>query len=207
MVRVVPHVGPSCTPPWSRLCLTLVRVVPHPDRVSLSTLPFANNLNCTTSNVIAKSFGDHQLTKLLVSRTGDLLLERFLQRHQLRHQLLPSRITQCSLSWNGWSALPPWLPALLTITDRSRSFCLIGFRLPHRLLLSNAGLFPRSFKPPFGDCIYDHDYVWCYLQFFIPGSICWMVQAHFLVSIQLDSEHRRIPSTIASSARLISITR
>jgi putative transposase len=44
---------------------------------------FQTNADCNASDVIAKRFGDHQLTELSVSRTGDLLLERFLERHQL----------------------------------------------------------------------------------------------------------------------------
>ena len=44
---------------------------------------FQTNADCNASDVIAKRFGDHQLTELSVSRTGDRLLERFLERHQL----------------------------------------------------------------------------------------------------------------------------
>ena len=39
--------------------------------------------DCNASDVIAKGLGDQQLNALSVPRTGDLLLERFLERHQL----------------------------------------------------------------------------------------------------------------------------
>lgn len=42
---------------------------------------FQTNADCNASDVIAKRFGDHQLTELSVSRTEDLLLlERLNQR-------------------------------------------------------------------------------------------------------------------------------
>ena len=118
-----PHVGPSCTPPRSKLCPTLVRVVPHPGPsyvprwselyptqtgVHYQHCHFQTNADCTTNNVIAKCFGDHQLTELSVSRTGNLLLEHFLQYHQL----LLRPITHHSLLWNGERAglCPPDQP-------------------------------------------------------------------------------------------------
>jgi transposase len=44
---------------------------------------FQINADCNASDVVAKRFGDAALNQLSVPRTGEVLLERFLARHQL----------------------------------------------------------------------------------------------------------------------------